>query len=53
MSTEALVEEAGLVLVGHSSLKAALDLDCGSSHTSSAPRSQAERGTAQSGHAAA
>ena len=28
-SAEALVEEAGLVLVGHSSLKAALDLDWG------------------------
>jgi hypothetical protein len=53
MSTEALMEEAGLVLVGHSSLKATLDLDCGSSHAPSAPRSQAERGTAQSGHTAA
>src|SRR5262252_2412094 len=28
-STEAILEEAGLVLVGHSSLKAALDLDWG------------------------
>ena len=28
-STEAIVEDAGLTLVGHSSLKAALDLDWG------------------------
>jgi len=31
-SAEALVEAAGLVLVGHSSLKAALDLDWGEAH---------------------
>ena len=31
-SAEVLVEDAGLTLVGHSSLKAALDLDWGSPH---------------------
>ena len=36
-STEAVVEDAGLVLVGHSSLKAALDLDGGSPGHGNAP----------------
>ena len=36
-SAEAVVEDAGLVLVGHSSLKAALDLDWGSPGHGNAP----------------
>ena len=36
-SAEALVEDAGLTLVGHSSLKAALDLDWGGSARGNAP----------------